>query len=112
MLSKGSAEAVTTLEHATEEAKELKSFLYVSTLLESDLREVLDRSKGEKVIIFVCGSSGDGKSEVFRRTIADYQPAFSFHLDATHSFRPEKNAIGRFCAARSAVPRVRRGAHR
>lgn len=93
MLSKGSAQAVTTMSDASEEAKELKAFLYVKTNIERDLRAKLADSIDEKKIIFLCGSSGDGKSEIFRRTIDDYNDEFEFHLDATHSFHPDKTAI-------------------
>ncbi|MFW8205107.1 DNA phosphorothioation-dependent restriction protein DptF, partial [Klebsiella pneumoniae] len=46
-------------------------------------------------IIFLCGSSGDGKSEILTRCKSDqrYQQKFTFHLDATHSFAPQQSAI-------------------
>ncbi|MFN3194258.1 MAG: DNA phosphorothioation-dependent restriction protein DptF [Aureliella sp.] len=92
MLSKGSAQAVTTLGSASKEAAKLKKYLYVRTPVEKALTECLDEST-EKRIVFLCGSSGDGKSEVFRRIHKKYATNFDFHLDATHSFDPGKNAI-------------------
>lgn len=92
MLSKGSAEAVTTLTSKTEGAEKLKKYLYVRTPVEKALLNILDGST-EKRIVFLCGSSGDGKSEIFRRIHKKYSSGFDFHLDATHSFDPGKDAI-------------------
>ncbi|QEG39344.1 DNA phosphorothioation-dependent restriction protein DptF [Roseimaritima ulvae] len=92
MLSKGSAQAVTTLGSASKEAAKLKKYLYVRTPVEKALTTALDDSSVKR-ILFLCGSSGDGKSEVFRRIHEKYASAFDFHLDATHSFDPGKNAI-------------------
>ncbi|EGF24923.1 dnd system-associated protein 3 [Rhodopirellula baltica WH47] len=92
MLSKGSAQAVTTLNSKSKDAEKLKSYLYVQTPVEKALLLALGESF-EKRIIFLCGSSGDGKSEIFRRIHKRYSESFDFHLDATHSFDPGKNAI-------------------
>lgn len=92
MLSKGSAQAVTTLNSTNEDAEKLKKYLYVRTPVEKALLDTLDDS-AEKRIVFLCGSSGDGKSEIFRRIHKKYSSDFDFHLDATHSFDPGKDAI-------------------
>ena len=92
-LSKGSATAVTTLESNTAELEGLKAYLYVQTPVEKALRAEIDRNLTTPRVIFVCGSSGDGKSELFRRIHADYLTKVRFHLDATHSFDPQKDAI-------------------
>lgn len=92
MLSKGSAQAVTTLNAQSQDAEKLKQYLYVQTPVEKALLSVLDGTDGKR-IIFLCGSSGDGKSEIFRRIHNTYESTFAFHLDATHSFDPGKNAI-------------------
>ena len=92
MLSKGSAQAVTTLNSKNEDAEKLKKYLYVRTPVEKALLNTLDDST-EKRIVFLCGSSGDGKSEIFRRIHKKYSSDFDFHLDATHSFDPGKDAI-------------------
>lgn len=92
MLSKGSAQAVTTLKSSSVDAEKLKEYLYVRTPVEQALLAALDGSS-DKRIVFLCGSSGDGKSEIFRRNHKKYSAVFDFHLDATHSFDPGKDAI-------------------
>lgn len=92
MLSKGSAQAVTTLNSKSKDAEKLKQYLYVPTPVEKALVAVLDETR-KKRIVFLCGSSGDGKSEIFRRVHKTFAPKFDFHLDATHSFDPGKDAI-------------------
>ena len=54
-----------------------------------DFEEVIETPQ----VIVVCGSSGDGKSELFRRIYASYGTKVRFHLDATHSFDPHKDAL-------------------
>lgn len=92
MLSKGSAQAVTTLNSSSLSADELKNYLYVKTPVEKALLSALQETASKR-IIFLCGSSGDGKSEIFRRVHKKFAPDFDFHLDATHSFDPGKDAI-------------------
>jgi DNA phosphorothioation-dependent restriction protein DptF len=82
-LSKGSATAVTTLESNVAELNALKEYLYVQTPVEAALRAEIDRHLKTPRVIFVCGSSGDGKSELFRRIHANYAHKVRFHLDAT-----------------------------
>ncbi|MEI6538463.1 MAG: DNA phosphorothioation-dependent restriction protein DptF [Planctomycetota bacterium] len=57
------------------------------------LRAEIDSNLKKPRVIFVCGSSGDGKSELFRRIYASYGTKVRFHLDATHSFDPQKDPI-------------------
>ena len=92
MLSKGSAQAVTTLRPANAEASKLKDYLYVKTPVEKLFLRILDETVSKR-IVFLCGSSGDGKSEIFRRHHKKFSSKFEFHLDATHSFDPTKDAI-------------------
>jgi DNA phosphorothioation-dependent restriction protein DptF len=66
-LSKGSATAVTTLESSVAELNVLEEYLYVQTPVEQALRTEIDRNLKTPRVIFVCGSSGDGKSDLFRR---------------------------------------------
>ena len=68
-LSKGSATAVTTLESNVGELNALKEYLYVQTPVEQALRSEIDRNPKTPRVIFVCGSSGDGKSELQRLVI-------------------------------------------
>jgi DNA phosphorothioation-dependent restriction protein DptF len=77
-LSKGSATAVTTLESNVAELNALKEYLYVQTPVESALRAEIDRNLKTPRVIFVCGSSGDGKSGLFRRIHAN-KVRFALH---------------------------------
>lgn len=95
VLAKSSSFSVTTVTHRQkDEYDQLKEQLFVKQEIETELQRYLDFAKpGE--IIFLCGSSGDGKSEILTRCQSDprYQRRFSFHLDATHSFAPRQSAI-------------------
>ncbi|MGP1320468.1 DNA phosphorothioation-dependent restriction protein DptF [Serratia sp. CY37345] len=95
VLAKSSSFSVTTVTHRQkDEFDQLKEKLFVKQEIETELQRYLDVAKpGE--IIFLCGSSGDGKSEILTRCQSDprYQRRFNFHLDATHSFAPRQSAI-------------------
>ncbi|CAI1655512.1 DNA phosphorothioation-dependent restriction protein DptF [Serratia ficaria] len=95
VLAKSSSFSVTTETHRQRDVfDELKEQLFVKQEIETELQRYLDIAKpGE--IIFLCGSSGDGKSEILTRCKSEqrYQQKFSFHLDATHSFAPQQSAI-------------------
>ncbi|WP_252344463.1 DNA phosphorothioation-dependent restriction protein DptF, partial [Escherichia coli] len=86
---------VTTETHRQKDVfDELKERLFVKQEIEEELQRYLDTATSGE-IIFLCGSSGDGKSEILTRCKSDprYQQKFSFHLDATHSFAPQQSAI-------------------
>jgi len=95
VLAKSSSFSVTTVTHRQkDEFDQLKEQLFVKQEIETELQRYLDIAKpGE--IIFLCGSSGDGKSEILTRCQSEprYQRRFNFHLDATHSFAPRQSAI-------------------
>lgn len=95
VLAKSSSFSVTTVtDRKKDDFDKLKEQLFVEQDIEKDLRRYLDVAKpGE--IIFLCGSSGDGKSEILTRCKLDshFQHKFTFHLDATHSFGPRQSAI-------------------
>jgi len=95
VLAKSSSFSVTTVTHRQKDQFDrLKEQLFVKQEIETELQRYLDVAKpGE--IIFLCGSSGDGKSEILTRCQSDprYQRRFSFHMDATHSFAPRQSAI-------------------
>lgn len=96
VLSKSSPYAVSTErdESISQALDEIKSYLYVKTDIEDDFRKHLTNlSSTDKRIIFLCGSSGDGKSEILTRYSKEYSGVAKFHLDATHSFDPNTNAI-------------------
>ncbi|MBS6928313.1 MAG: DNA phosphorothioation-dependent restriction protein DptF [Finegoldia magna] len=95
VLAKSSSFSVTTDTHRQKDVfDDLKEQLFVKQDIEEELQRYLDiATPGE--IIFLCGSSGDGKSEILTRCKSNqrYQQRFHFHLDATHSFAPQQSAI-------------------
>lgn len=93
VLSKSSPYAVATAtELAGTEFDELKKCLYVETEIEKAFKAKLAEIKPHE-IVFLCGSSGDGKSEILTRYKKQYEQYVDFHLDATHSFDPKSSAI-------------------
>lgn len=92
-LSKSSPTAVTTAgEIEDPHLRAIKEYLYVKTPIENVLIEKL-HSVNSDTIIFLCGSSGDGKSEILTRCQKEFNDKVMFHLDATHSFDPDQTAI-------------------
>lgn len=93
VLSKSSPYAVTTSGEPVDPiVKDIKQYLYVETEIERAFSERLN-SVNPGDIIFLCGSSGDGKSEILSKYQNDFEGRVHFHLDATHSFGPDKTAI-------------------
>lgn len=95
VLSKASPYAVRTLNQNDSSIEDqIKEYLFIKTDIEIAFKEALI-SATEKDIIFLCGSSGDGKSEILTRycEMAMFKDRCTFHLDATHSFSPTANAI-------------------
>jgi len=92
-LSKSSPYAVTTnLRADFPELDALKEYLFVETDIERIFRKRV-QSLEPNQILFLCGSSGDGKSEIMTRYSRQYSEKIDFHLDATHSFHPKNTAI-------------------
>lgn len=92
-LSKSSPYAVTTnLRADFSELDALKEYLFVETDIERVFRNRIQNIESNH-ILFLCGSSGDGKSEIMTRYSHQYNEKIDFHLDATHSFHPKKTAI-------------------
>ncbi|UVW30710.1 DNA phosphorothioation-dependent restriction protein DptF [Massilia sp. H6] len=93
VLSKSSPFSVKTLStKAPDGFDALKEWLYIEQDIERDLRAQLAHAKPGDVL-FLCGSSGDGKSEILTRVHHAYRDRVTFHLDATHSFQPNQSAI-------------------
>lgn len=94
VLSKSSPFAVSTKGEGDISLKEYKEYLYVESWIEKEfarsLQDLTTRSSG---IIFLCGSSGDGKSEILNRYEAQYSQSVQFHLDGTHSYSPNETAV-------------------
>ncbi len=92
-LSKSSPYAVTTdLRADFPELDVLKEYLFVETEIERVFKNRMQSLEPDQ-ILFLCGSSGDGKSEILTRYKHQFSESIDFHLDATHSFRPKKTAV-------------------
>jgi DNA phosphorothioation-dependent restriction protein DptF len=92
-LSKSSPYAVTTeLKAESPEFDALKEYLFVETDIERVFKKQIQSLESDQ-ILFLCGSSGDGKSEILTRYNQQYCNSIDFHLDATHSFQPKKTAV-------------------
>lgn len=93
VLAKSSSFSVkTTTDRGRDIYDDLKDYLYVSPEIENDFKKCLSALQlGE--CVFLCGSSGDGKSEILSRYYDVYKNKYTFHLDATHSFSPNQTAI-------------------
>ena len=93
VLSKSSPYAVSTAgTEITHELDSVKSYLYFETEIERTFREKLQNIANNEVV-FLCGSSGDGKSEILTRCSTEFSEKADFHLDATHSFDPDLTAV-------------------
>lgn len=93
VLAKSSSFSVkTTTDRSHDIYDDLKDYLYVKPEIECNFEKCLSALQpGEYV--FLCGSSGDGKSEILSRYYEKYKNRYTFHLDATHSFSPNQSAI-------------------
>lgn len=98
VLSKSSPYAVKTDREVSllSELDEVKDYLYLETDIELDFQACLrSLAASRKKVFFLCGSSGDGKSEILTRYSKEFDDVAHFHLDATHSFSPKETAIER-----------------
>lgn len=93
VLSKASPFSVKTLSgKARDPLDDAKEWLYIEQEIEHDFRKLLS-SLSCNTVVFLCGSSGDGKSEILARCQEQYRDRIRFHLDGTHSFSPHQSAI-------------------
>lgn len=93
VLAKSSPHSVSTLgERKKDIYDKLKRYLYIEQDIEKAFADLLKSAKSGD-IIFLCGSSGDGKTEILRRYKDQFRHQMRFHSDGTHSFSPEKTAI-------------------
>ncbi|MCX6077832.1 MAG: DNA phosphorothioation-dependent restriction protein DptF [Campylobacterales bacterium] len=88
-LSKASPESVHTLNTDT---TSLFTYLHIETPVEKKYIETLISLKNDKSIIFLCGSSGDGKSAIIAKNKIKFENFYDYHVDATHSFKPDQTA--------------------
>lgn len=97
VLSKSSSYAVSTENKYTDPQNQLdliKKDLYVTMPIEHKVNEVIQRlNSASRQVFFLCGSSGDGKSELLVQAKSQALRNVRFHFDATHSFDPYKNAV-------------------
>lgn len=97
VLSKSSPYAVSTENKYTDPQNQLdqiKKDLYVAMPIERRVREVIrELNSVPKQVFFLCGSSGDGKSELLVQAKTQAATNLRFHFDATHSFDPHETAI-------------------
>jgi len=89
-LSKSSAEAVHTF---NQNSAILFKYLHIVTDVENAYIQKLENLRKQKVLIFLCGSSGDGKSAIIAKHQEEFKTDYDFHVDATHSFMPNQTAI-------------------
>lgn len=93
VLAKSSSFSVkTTSDRPRDAYDDLKEYLYIKPEIELDFEKCLIALQSG-AYVFLCGSSGDGKSEILSRCYERYKHRYTFHLDATHSFAPNQSAI-------------------
>ncbi|MCX2767112.1 DNA phosphorothioation-dependent restriction protein DptF [Pseudoalteromonas sp. B530] len=94
VLSKSSPYSVSTLRKGQQpDEYKYKEYLYIEPQIAIDLERALNETPTNS-ILFLCGSSGDGKSEVLTRLYN--KPEFQnvvFHLDATHGKTQHGTAV-------------------
>ncbi|WP_255546840.1 DNA phosphorothioation-dependent restriction protein DptF [Moritella sp. 36] len=72
----------------------VKKYLLVGTDINDHFDSLLTSiSSADKKLIFLCGSSGDGKSEILTQAKKKHNSKATFYFDATHSLRPDATAI-------------------
>lgn len=89
-LSKSSAESVHTFNN---DSTVLFNYLHIETEVEKEYQNKLNNLRGKKSLIFLCGSSGDGKSAIIAKHRDKFSLDYNYHVDATHSFMPNQTAI-------------------
>ena len=89
-LSKASPESVHTF-HT--DSTSIFEYLHIETPVETEYINILENQRKNKSIIFLCGSSGDGKSAIIAKNKTKFETDYNFHVDATHSFKPNQTAI-------------------
>jgi DNA phosphorothioation-dependent restriction protein DptF len=73
---------------------DIKKYLYIEMPIEKEVKMTISGIlQGQRRVVFLCGSSGDGKSEILTACKKIFSSRVKFHLDATHSFKPNEDAI-------------------
>ena len=93
-LSKSSPQAVFTAKSLSDhETYDVFDYLYLETEIEKHYKEALSQHRESNSIIFLCGSSGDGKSAIIGQNQKFFEKYYNVHIDATHSFKPSQSAV-------------------
>lgn len=94
VLSRSSKYSVSTLrtDNTVDELQALKDHLYITPDIQNDFEQALSQAESNDIIC-LCGSSGDGKSEILTQLYKKFNHLVEFHLDATHSKSQHKSAI-------------------
>jgi DNA phosphorothioation-dependent restriction protein DptF len=96
VMSMASPYAVSTERHIdkTNLHQQIKQYLYIEMPIEKAVNQCISSfGANDKKLLFLCGSSGDGKSELLTKAKLKFGTRIKFHLDATHSFDPQGTAI-------------------
>jgi DNA phosphorothioation-dependent restriction protein DptF len=96
VMSMASPYAVSTERHIdhTNLHQQIKQYLYIEMPIEKAVTQCISSfGANDKKLLFLCGSSGDGKSELLTKAKLKFGTRVKFHLDATHSFDPQGTAI-------------------
>jgi DNA phosphorothioation-dependent restriction protein DptF len=98
VLSRASKYSVSTLrtENTVDELQALKDHLYITPDIQIEFEGALEdalKKPQTNSIVCLCGSSGDGKSEILTQLYKKFSNSIDFHLDATHSNSQHKSAI-------------------
>lgn len=98
VLSRSSKYSVSTLktEQELDDLQSLKDYLYITPQIQIDFETALDEAIAQPLknrIICLCGSSGDGKSEILTKLYHKFSNSLDFHLDATHSSQQHRSAV-------------------
>lgn len=94
VMSNASPYAVSTLrkDENLDLLLKIKNYLYITPPIEIDFMSALYEYKVGN-IYYLCGSSGDGKSEILTNAYKEFNTDIVFHLDATHSSGQHSSAI-------------------
>ena len=96
VMSMASPYAVSTerSEDKTRLHQQIKDYLYIQMPIEDAVSKCISSfGATDKKLLFLCGSSGVGKSELLTKAKGEFGSRIKFHLDAPHSFDPQGSAI-------------------
>ena len=90
-LSKSSPQAVFTAKSLFDHGpSDIFDYLYIETEIEKHYKKTLSKYRESNSIVFLCGSSGDGKSAIIRQNQRFFEKYYDVHVSATYSFAPQQ----------------------